>query len=210
MEIVFRKLFWASDTSRFDYLIGYRHAHLFDRIRVDDSITFLAGDPSGATAGAVQTRFDQFRTINQFDGLDLGIKGWWSRNGCLALTGFAKTAIGATNNTVTNNGTTTTTVSRTSTTVAGGVLTRPSNIGHQSVQDFGTVTEVGLGLQWRPACYWNFNLGYSWLYWNQVARAGDQIDTTVDTTQATNNPAFRFHTTSFWAQGINGGFTYQF
>jgi hypothetical protein len=210
MEIVYRKLFWSSDTSRFDYLIGYRHAHLADRIRVNDSTTFLAGDPSGNAAGSTQTRFDQFRTVNQFDGLDLGIKGWWSQNGCLALTGFAKTAFGATNNTVNNNGTTTTTVGRNSMTTAGGVLTQASNIGHQAVQDFGTLTEVGLGLQWRPGCYWNFDLGYTWLYWNQVARAGDQINTTVDVTQATNNPAFRLHTTSFWAQGINGGFTYQF
>src|SRR6185369_9425064 len=89
-EIIFRKLFWASQTARFDYLIGYRHMHLGDRIRVDDSTTFLAGDPTG-TAGTLQTRFDQFRTVNQFDGMDLGIKGWWSRTGCLAVTGYAKT-----------------------------------------------------------------------------------------------------------------------
>jgi hypothetical protein len=209
MEIIYRKLFWASDTARFDYLIGYRHTHLADRIRTDENFTVGAGDPVFNDGDTIH-RVDQFRTINQFDGMDLGIKGWWSRTGCLALTGFAKTAIGATNNTVLNNGFTATTVNRTTTTVPGGVLTQPSNIGRQSLQEFGTVTEVGLGLQWRPGCYWKFDLGYTWLYWNQVARAGDQINTTVDTTQATNNPAFLFHTTSFWAQGINGGFTYQF
>src|SRR5262249_45388104 len=157
-----RKLFWASDTARFDYLIGYRHTHLADRIRTDENFTVAANDPNPLlNPGDVIHRVDQFRTINQFDGMDLGIKGWWSRNGCLALTGFAKPATGATNNTVLNNGFTAQPANHTTTTTAGGVLTQPSNIGRQSVQDFGTVTEIGIGAQWQPACYWKFDLGYT-------------------------------------------------
>jgi len=207
--ILYRQLFWASQTSRFDFLAGYRHTHLYDRIRTAENFTVSAGDPT-FTDGSTVHRIDQFRTVNQFDGADLGIRGWWSPTGCLALTGFAKSAIGATNNNVIISGSTSTRLNGTTTTTPGGVLTQPSNIGRQAIQDFGSVTEVGLGLQWRPACYWQFDFGYTWLYWNQVARAGDQIATTVDTTQATNNPAFHLRTTSFWAQGLNGGFTYQF
>ena len=53
------------------------------------------------------------------------------------------------------------------------------------------------GLEWQPACFWKFSLGYTWFYWSDVARAIDQIDTTVDIDQlaptlgAGGRPAFR-------------------
>jgi hypothetical protein len=216
-SILFRDLFWANQFSRVDYLIGYRHTHLYDRLRTDEKLTSL-DDASGFTAGDAIKRVDQFRAVNQFDGLDLGLKGWWSRTGTLAITGLAKVALGASNNNVIINGFTTDGTGRNATTTQGGVLALPSNIGRRAQQEFGVVSEVGLGLEWKPICYWKFSLGYTWFYWSDVARALNQVDRTIDPSQLapTNStvncgcPAFHLHNTSFWAQGINGGFTYQF
>ncbi len=203
--IVFNDLLWANQFTRIDYLAGYRHAHLADRIRIDESIVGVTGN-GDFDSGDEVTRIDQFRTVNQFDGADFGLKGWWSKNGKLAITGLAKIAIGANNNNVIIDGITSVNGSSTN----GGVLTQPSNIGRVSQQQFGIVSEVGLGLEWRPACLWKFNLGYTWFYWSEVARAASQIDTTVDPSGGGSRPAFNMHTTSFWAQGLNAGFTYQF
>lgn len=206
--ILYHDLFWANQFTRIDYLVGYRHAHLADRVRIDESITGVTGN-GGIDAGDVVSRMDQFRTVNQFDGADFGLKGWWSKNGNLAITGLAKIAIGANNNNVIIDGITSVTSGRDTTTSNGGVLAQPSNIGRVAQQQFGIVSEIGLGLEWRVACLWKFNLGYTWFYWSEVARAASQIDTTVDPNCGCR-PAFHMHTTSFWAQGINGGFTYQF
>ena len=215
--ILFRDLFWASPYARVDYLVGYRHTHLFDRLRTEESLTALAGNPD-FTAGQHITRVDLFRAVNQFDGADFGLKSWWSNDGKLAVTGLAKIAIGASNNDVIISGYTQTGSGRNVQATQGGVLALPSNIGRRAQQEFGYVTEIGGGLEWQPICYWKFSLGYTWFYWSEVARAISQIDRTVDTTQlaptnSTTNcgcPAFHMHTTSFWAQGLNAGFSYQF
>jgi len=66
-------------------------------------------------------------------------------------------------------------------------------------------------------------VGYTLLYWTNVARPGDQIDLNVDPRQfppvnplqpppptATAQPAFALHTSDFWAQGLNVGLDYRF
>jgi hypothetical protein len=207
--IIYRNLLWASYTSRFDYLVGYRHAHLFDRLRVREDLTSL-DDSSGFDEDTSIMRLDSFRAVNQFDGADFGIKGWWSPNGKIALTSISKLAIGATNRNVIIEGSTATRLGGTRTIVAGGVLAQPPNIGRRSEQDFGVVSEFGLGLEWTPICFWKFSLGYNVFYWSDVARAVSQIDRTVDLSQTCACPGFQMHTTSFWAQGLTAGFSYQF
>jgi hypothetical protein len=205
--IVFRDLLWASPFARLDYLAGYRHTHFFDRVRTDESFTVTPGDTEfPVTKNTHITRVDQFRTVNQFDGADLGLKGWWSNNGKIAVTTTSRFAIGANNNTAFVNGYTIEGTGKSKVPTNGGVLAMPTTgvLRHGQTQ-FGTVTELGLGLQWQPGCYWKFNLGYTWFYWSEVARAASQIDRS-----GTTNDTFRLHTTSFWADGINGGFQYQF
>ncbi len=201
--IIFRDLLWASPFARLDYLAGYRHTHLFDRVRTDEA--FQGSGDSEFNNGRV-TRVDQFRAVNQFDGADLGFKGWWSNNGKLAVTTISKIAIGATTNDVLVNGFTKVRNGSTTDVTNGGVLAQnTTNLIRRGQTQFGTVTELGLGLSWQPGCFWKFNLGYTWFYWSEVARAADHIDRS-----GTTNANFQLHTTSFWADGINGGFTHQF
>jgi len=205
--IVFRDLLWGSPIARVDYLVGYRHAHLHDNLKVREGLVSL-DDSSGFTADDVIRREDEFRAVNQFDGADLGLKFWWSRNRKLAITGLAKIAVGAANQNVIIEGFTSVNSGGTITTTEGGVLAQASNIGRRANQEFGIVSEMGLGLEWTPGCQWHFNLGYTWLYWSDVARAMNQVDTTVNASGT--RPAFNLQTTSFWAQGLTAGFSYQF
>jgi hypothetical protein len=103
----------------------------------------------------------------------------------------------------------------------GGLLALPSNIGHFTRDNFAVVPEVGgnLGFQFTQSL--RGFVGYSFLYWTQVARPGDQVDTVVNVNQVPtsttfgtpggpNRPAFIFHSTDFYAHGVNFGLEFRF
>jgi hypothetical protein len=50
-------------------------------------------------------------------------------------------------------------------------------------------------------------VGYTFLYWNNPIRAGDQVDLVVNANQTgpPSRPAIPFKTDAFWAQGVNVG-----
>jgi hypothetical protein len=59
-------------------------------------------------------------------------------------------------------------------------------------------------------------LGYSFLYWNDVVLAANQIDLQVNPTQLPGppvgelRPLFQFQRTDFWAMGLNFGVEYRY
>ena len=77
--------------------------------------------------------------------------------------------------------------------------------------------ELGLTAGYNFTAKLRMTFGYSIMYWNNVARPGDQIDTNINPAQippATATPgyrpAFQLHTSDFWAQGVNMGLEYRF
>jgi hypothetical protein len=70
---------------------------------------------------------------------------------------------------------------------------------------------VNLGYSISP----NFRVfaGYSFLYWTEVARAGEQVNLRVDARQLPTragpgvgvDPQFILRTNDFWAQGVSVG-----
>ena len=154
--------------------------------------------------------YDDFRTRNEFYGGELGLigtkyKGRWS------LEGMVKVALGNNRSKVSIDGATTSAVpGQTPNTLPGGLLALPSNIGTYSRNDFAAIPQFSLkvGYQWN--CHLRTFVGYDFLYWNTVSRAGDQIDLRVDTNQLPPGSAgdyqeFTYRDTTFWAQGISGG-----
>ena len=81
-------------------------------------------------------------------------------------------------------------------------------------------------MRWRPPLSRRYQVapsirihaGYSFLYWTNVARAGDQIDLNVDARQLPTRagpgvgvqPAFVLRTNDFWAQGVNFGVQFRY
>ena len=62
-----------------------------------------------------------------------------------------------------------------------------------------------------------FGVGYTFLYWSQLVRPGDQVDTNVNLFQGQKgsasgvpSPQFNFSTSEFLVQGLNLGFDYHF
>lgn len=77
--------------------------------------------------------------------------------------------------------------------------------------------ELGITLGYDFTCRLRATFGYTFLYWSKVARPGEQIDTELNPSQfppgtlvGAPHPQFVFHTSDFWAQGLNFGLEYRF
>jgi hypothetical protein len=197
---------------RFDWLLGFRYLNLRDDLNITENLTALAG--SGVPAGTSIIVNDRFQTSNDFYGVNLG--GAYERWAGRCFFGVrAGVALGVSHQVVTINGSTTITPPGGLPTVyPGGLLAQPSNIGTYTQDDFAVVPEVGLraGLQVTERV--RAFVGYNFIYWSSVARAGDQIDPRVNPNQLAPAqvplvgpalPAPRFVTTDLWLQGISIG-----
>lgn len=214
LEVLYRHDGCESWGCHIDWVVGYRRAELEDRVRVDESTASL----SGPTTGTTFDLFDQFDTRNTFNGAEFGLVGDWVMSECWSCETVAKFAIGGTTyrgqvagETITTDG------AGASTTTQGGLLAQGTNIGSYAWDDFASVAEFGLTFRRELACGLSATFGYNFFYWSNVARAAEQIDTTVNTSQippgtltGAARPTFLQRTDDFWAQGLRVGLDYRF
>ncbi len=197
---------------RYDLLLGYRYLRLDDDLRIRESLSTV--DPETQTLFDLR---DSFETTNDFHGLDLGIL-WEGYRGPWNLELVGRLGLGNNREAVRINGSTqTSTASGASFSDPGGLLALPSNIGGYRRDKFAVVPEFGatVGYAFTPRLRCTF--GYTFLYWNKVVRAAEQIDVGVNPNllpPALENPGplrpdFAFNDTSFWAQGLNFGLNYR-
>jgi hypothetical protein len=88
-----------------------------------------------------------------------------------------------------------------------GLAVQPSNAGDSERGDLDMVSEVNANVGYRLTCWARVYAGYTFLYWNNPIRAGDQVDLVINPNQPTppGRPAIPFRTDNFWAQGVNVG-----
>jgi hypothetical protein len=213
LQLTENLLCWNNCTnrhSRLDFLYGFRYLRLRDNLTINDSATSAALAATLATA-------DAFATSNQFYGATMGLMS----ETCVdhwCFTAIGRLALGATAEHVSIDGSTTVTpTSGTPTTSAGGLLAMPMNIGNYSHEGFTVVPQLELKLGYDLTSNLRFTVGYDVIYWSRVARPGQQIDTFVNTSQAsgqplvgTPGPLFALHESDLWIQGINVGGEYRF
>jgi hypothetical protein len=226
-EINLRKRLCCGCNYWFDVLGGYRHFNLTEGIDITENLT-LPAEVDPRTGQFInnglfqqQTIYDSFRTVNNFDGGQLGVQGQWNFAGRWFIGGGFKLAMGNVHQTLDINGVTTLhnpAPGALNGTFPGGVLALPgTNIGHFSQNRFAVLPElnmkVGLDITQHLRAY----VGYDFLYISSVIRPNDQIDTNVNRTLVPGagvpvvgpaRPAVLFRTTDFWAQGLNFGLQY--
>jgi hypothetical protein len=171
---------------------------------------------------------DLFIAQNNFYGGQLGIRGEYCRNRWLAQA-TAKVALGDIQEQVTINGSTRTNLINGPNTplldYSGGIFAQPSNIGTHSRNCFGVLPEADFTLAYQVCSWARASVGYSFLYLNNVARPGDEINRSLNVTRIPFNtdpagpalrptgpqqPAFNFSGSDFWAQGLNFGLELRF
>ena len=213
-EVLFRYVARQSCRCRTDLFVGYRYGDLRDHLRINNFETALSGEIAGTTFDM----FDEFNTRNTFNGVDFGITQQWSMRCNWSLEASARVALGTTVNRVGINGETVITPDdEDSETFTGGLLAQGTNIGSYSQSKFGSMGEFGLTARKELVCGLTALVGYRFLYWANVARAGKQIDTRINPSQFSGGtldgdplPAFAFKTETFWAQGLHFGLEYAF
>ena len=208
----FRKNLICSCDYRVDGLVGYRYLNLQDDVTITENLTVLSAANPAIPQGTTFALQDRFRTINDFNGGQIGLAGeTWS--GRWYLSGRNLIALGNTHTETTISGVTVaTTPGGTPIVNAGGLLTQPTNIGTYNNDKFSVVYEAQTSLGYQVTDGIRAFVSYSFLYWTDVARAGDQIDFVVNSSQippgaldGAARPVFVRNETNFWAQGISFG-----
>lgn len=208
---------------RFDMLVGYRFMKLDDNLSIREQIMA----PSATSTGQLPLvpRFDNvtyfdirdsFDTSNDFHGADIGL-AWEGYRGPWSLELLGKVGIGSTSQEVTIRGTTSRTANGNSFTDEGGLLALEPNIGSYSRNEFTILPEMNATLGYAISPRTRFLVGYTFIYWNNVVRAGEQIDTTINPdflpdvqpTTGPRRPEFSFVDSGFWAQGLSLGLDYR-
>lgn len=192
-----------------DWTAGYRFMRLDDSVVIREDLTSL--DTTNPGSFLVN---DQFATRNSFHGGEVGtILG--SRHGRWSFEALGRIAVGSTHSKVQINGFTDITPPGGPTTRnTGGLLAQRTNIGTYERDDLAVIPEFGATLGWQLNPCWRVTFGYSFIYWSNVVRAGQQIDRDINVNllppeavpfEGNLRPRFQFNDTDFFVQGINIG-----
>ncbi len=208
-------------------LAGFRYLSLKESLSLGEDFTpigqpldagFLGG-PVGL--GQSVTALNRFETQNQFYGGQLGARLEYL-SGPFSAGLAAKVALGDTSQRINVYGNSTLyTPGQAPVTAIGGVLALPSNIGRRDSRSFSVVPEVGLNLGLQLTPHLRATVGYTFLYWTDVVRPGNQIDRVVDRTTVPTleqfvpgvtgtRPAPLRAQSDFWAQGVAFGLELSF
>ncbi len=198
---------------RLDVLVGYRYVSLEDEIHVIENLRSL----TPAATGTINLR-DSFETENDFQGIEVGAireipmgRFWFETK--------TKVAVGTNAQKVRINGSTQLVEAGVPATFTGGLLAQRSNIGIYERDEFAVVPELSATLGWHLTPRFSLTAGYTFVYFSNVVRAGDQIDTDLnpglipiedDPLNGPLRPRFVFRQNDFFAQGITVGGDFRF
>lgn len=193
---------------------GFQYLDLEESVNITETVAVSPTAPF-PQAGSTFVASDHFGTRNQFYGGTLGLQTWAWR-GPWFVNANGQVGLGETHQTIVITGSQTATTAAGVTTVAtGGLLALPSNIGHFNHDSFSVVPQIGINVGRQIGQHVTVFAGYTFLYWSNVVRPGDQIDTALNINQIPNfgvtgapaplRPVVPFKETDFWAQGLNLG-----
>jgi hypothetical protein len=213
---------WLGDMQcRLDLIGGFRFLHLNERLDITEDLLTPVTSPFPGTSILVG---DHFITHNDFYGGQLGLRGELHR-GPWQLDMTAKVALGDTHQSLDINGTTVIAFpGQPPTSRPGGLLALPYNSGSFTRDRLSVVPEANVNLGYWVTEHWRVFAGFDFLYWNNVARPGEQIATgpgglaAVSASQVPSlggsptAPHFApvFRDTDFWAYGANIGVEFRY
>ena len=202
-EANLRSNLWCGPHWNVDLIGGYRYIGMDDSLAINESLQAIQVP---VTIGVNDT----FTTQNRFNGGQIGLDAEWKRNRW-SVDFKTKVALGDVSERVNIIGTTVTN----GVAAPGGLLAQPTNMGAHSRNRFAWSPELGVNLGYQVTDHVRAFVGYDFLYLSDVVRAGDQVDFRVDSRQLLHtgggpNPAFIFHGTDFWAQGVSLGLEFKY
>jgi hypothetical protein len=215
-----------------NFTFGYRYVDLDEQLAIYQSTHFLTGGPTylpphpAAGVGPVSDLqiTDRFRTRNQFHGVEFGLDGEWCF-GPLFVGIAPKVAFGTNRQTTDVDGSTTFTGPGGTVTVPGGlyavgtptaVAGSEGLLGGNVVNRYAVLADVTGRIGVQLTAYTRITAGYNFMYLNNVARPGLEIQPIINprvipasqafgTNSGPNAPQREFDRTDYVAHGLNFG-----
>lgn len=209
-ELYGRLLLMGGDGFRVEAIGGYSYFLIRDKLMLNASSTILPGGPQFDFS-------DRFDARNDFHGGQIGFSTQVNK-GRFSLTSLTKVHLGNNRQQLTVRGNSSTTILGAPpivTDTTGGIFAM-DNQGRTARSVFTFAPEANVKLGYRMRNYIDFSVGYSFIYWNRVALAGDQMDRIVDSTGLVNNvatvaqPSRLFNDRGFFVHGVDLGMTIQY
>jgi hypothetical protein len=199
-------------------LVGFRYLDLHDDLTVAEDVQVMASSPVFSSQQIIVR--DNFACDNYFYGGNLGLSASYNLSN-LELRATAQCALGLCQEMVNVAGLTNISGNGSTQTFPAGLLAVSSNSGSHLRNVFAVVPEVDLDAGFEVTRHLVFTVGFSFLYWSEVARAGQQVDTNVNPdlvpTSATygqsnipHQPALSIHDADFWVYGLHLGLELRF
>jgi len=219
VEAFLRYSLHRCENRRVDLWAGYHFTKIDDSLNVNHRMLQIAGPLAG-------TRFtfeDLFDVKNEFHGAELGLLSEIDR-GPFTVSLMGKFSMGNMRETLTISGFSSRIPPAGGIHPGHGLLAMPTNVGTYTRDDFAVIPEAEFKLICRITKRLEASLGYSFVYWSDVALAGQQIDMsmgqpTVNASQLLGgalppgdprNPAFiGIVDTDFWIQALSFGLTFK-
>ncbi len=196
---------------RLTLLAGGRYLNLQEKLILRQ---FSAAALAPGQFGASLTTEENFTTYNEFYGGQLGVE-YEYRIGAVVLQTTGKFGLGNVRQVV-QIGSFAQAIDPAAGTNVGAfnnsLLVQPTNAGRFTRDEFGFAPEVTFNVGYDYNEYIRLSVGYTFLYLNNVARPGEQVDRAVNVAAlqaaglpAQPRPGALFGNTDFWAQGLNLG-----
>jgi hypothetical protein len=206
----------ANSRARLSAWGGYRYFNLNETISILASSNFGTNPfPFPIPPGRVES-FDSFATRNVFNGGEIGLaanvnlRRW-------VVSADTRLAMGGMFQSLDIEGRTSAISNGYIASYPGGLLAMPTNIGHYTRTRFALIPQVDVKLGYQLFPSLRVNVGYNFTYVSSVLRPGNQIDTTVNTTQIAGlpligpaQPQATVNASGVWLQGITAGFDLYF
>lgn len=210
-DVFLRRLVYEDACRRVDFFGGYQYA------RIDESLTIYSDRIVTRTAGGSLPfgteidLFDEFDARNTFSGGAIGLMAEYDR-GPVTWHLLAKVGLGNMKQNVDIVGQTVIDVPGDPLDIRdAGLLAQPTNIGSYSQSVFSVSPEIDLKMAYHVNDCIDITAGYSFIFWNKVALAADQVDLGVNTTQLDGpligppRPSFAFQQTDYFVHGFSVG-----
>ncbi len=201
-EIYGRLVLSRDCTNQVDMLGGYSTMGLNDRLYIASNTIGIGVQPNNRTFVE-----DLFKTDNTFQGGHLGVDAKMY-SGRFFMNVMSKVHLGNMNQQVNRIG-------RRATFDANNNLLNQANLGVLNTQNLGVfeqdtfafAPEINLKLGVEVLPYTSLTIGYSFIYWSEIALADNQIDRAVDPLGQINPGPFEIQSEGFYLQGIDFGLT---
>jgi hypothetical protein len=207
LDLVLRRLAYADRFTRFDWVYGYHHTLIGERLNIASQTT-VTNNNQGLQGTSISLA-DNFQTRNRLHGFTAGFMST-RRVACFQWETMFRLTMGNLQREIEINGQTTTVSGGTTNTTTQGLLARDTNRRSFSDNTFVLSPEVGINLAYALNSNMDFSIGYNYLMVPKVAQASRQVNPNLrvnlsDPLTGSQDPAFPFHTSRYWVRSLGLG-----